>query len=257
MRATDVEPNRMIAAQTAAKAFVQDLPQDVRVGIVAFAGTASVVQPPTQNREDLIAAIDRFELQRHTAIGSGIIVSLATIFPDEDIDLERRCSATTSGRAATASARNRDRSAPGNPRRRRTSRCRRGRTRRRRSSCSPTAGGRSARPAGRGAHWRPTHGVRIFTVGFGIGQRRGRRHRRHVDLHALRRGDAEGYRRHHARRVLYASIAADLQKVYEGLNSRFVLEKKETEMTAIATAVAAIFVLLAMALSLAWYSRVG
>ena len=36
---------------------------------------------PTQNREDIVGAIDRFQLQRGTAIGSGIIVSLATIFP--------------------------------------------------------------------------------------------------------------------------------------------------------------------------------
>ena len=49
--------------------------------------TASVVQAPTQNREDIIAAIDRFQLQRGTAIGSGIIVSLATIFPDAGIDV--------------------------------------------------------------------------------------------------------------------------------------------------------------------------
>src|SRR5438132_11918206 len=88
MRATDVEPNRIVAAQTAAKAFVREQPPDVRIGIVSFAGTASVVQAPTHNRDDLVAAIDRFELQRHTAIGSGIIVSLATLFPEEGIDLE-------------------------------------------------------------------------------------------------------------------------------------------------------------------------
>src|SRR5438132_4490138 len=88
MRATDVEPNRIVAAQTAAKAFVREQPPDVRIGIVSFAGTASVVQAPTHNRDDLVAAIDRFELQRHTAIGSGIIVSLATLFPDDGIDLE-------------------------------------------------------------------------------------------------------------------------------------------------------------------------
>jgi Ca-activated chloride channel family protein len=83
MRARDVEPNR----QEAAKAFVADLPRGVRVGVVSFAGTAAVVQPPTQNREDIVAAIDRFQLQRGTAIGSGIIVSLATIFPDAGIDV--------------------------------------------------------------------------------------------------------------------------------------------------------------------------
>src|SRR5581483_6863229 len=87
MKATDVEPNRLAAAQTAAKAFVQDQPKDVRIGIVEFAGTASVAQAPTHNREDLIAAIDRFEVQRHTAIGSGIIVALATLFPDQGIEV--------------------------------------------------------------------------------------------------------------------------------------------------------------------------
>src|SRR5688572_11928652 len=87
MRATDVQPNRLAASQAAAKAFVADQPSNVRIGVVAFAGTASVVQAPTQNREDVIAAIDRFQLQRATAIGSGIIVSLATIFPDAGIDV--------------------------------------------------------------------------------------------------------------------------------------------------------------------------
>ena len=88
MRATDVEPNRLAAAQEAAKAFIQQQPPDVRLGIVSFAGTALLVQSPTHNREDVVAAIDRLELQRHTAIGSGIIVSLATLFPDDGIDLE-------------------------------------------------------------------------------------------------------------------------------------------------------------------------
>ena len=87
MRATDVEPNRLVAAQNAAKQFVSEQPENVRVGVVAFAGTATVAQAPTRNREDVIAAIDRFQLQRATAIGSGIIVSLAAIFPDQGIDV--------------------------------------------------------------------------------------------------------------------------------------------------------------------------
>ena len=87
MRATDVQPNRLAAAQTAAKAFVAEQPRHTRIGVVSFAGTASVVQAPTQSREDVVSAIDRFQLQRGTAIGSGIIVSLATIFPDAGIDV--------------------------------------------------------------------------------------------------------------------------------------------------------------------------
>src|SRR3954453_11280816 len=87
MRATDVEPNRLVAAQNAAKAFIADQPDNVRIGIVAFAGTATVAQAPTRNHDDLVAAIDRFQLQRATAIGSAILVSLATIFPNSGIDV--------------------------------------------------------------------------------------------------------------------------------------------------------------------------
>src|SRR5215475_5307002 len=88
MRATDVEPSRIEAARDAAKAFVMQQPPDVKIGIVSFAGSASVVQKPTRDRDDLVAAIDRLQLQLHTAIGSGIITSLATLFPDQGIDLE-------------------------------------------------------------------------------------------------------------------------------------------------------------------------
>src|SRR6266851_7146756 len=87
MRATDVEPNRLVAAQNAAKAFVAEQPENVRIGVVAFAGTATLAQAPTRNREEVVAAIDRFQLQRATAIGSAIIVSLATIFPDHGLEV--------------------------------------------------------------------------------------------------------------------------------------------------------------------------
>jgi Ca-activated chloride channel homolog len=87
MRATDVEPTRIAAAQAAAKAFVADQPRGTRIGVVTFAGTAALAQAPTENREDILAAIDRFQLQRATAIGSGILVSLNAIFPDAEFDL--------------------------------------------------------------------------------------------------------------------------------------------------------------------------
>jgi Ca-activated chloride channel family protein len=88
MRAEDVKPNRLVASQEAAKAFVINLPHEVRVGVVAFAGTAAVVQAPTDSREDVLKAIDRFQLQRGTATGSGIILSLATLFPDDGIEIQ-------------------------------------------------------------------------------------------------------------------------------------------------------------------------
>lgn len=87
MRAADVEPDRITAAQNAAKAFIAELPRHVRVGIVAFAGSAQLAQLPTQSREDLVKAIDSFQLQRGTATGNGIMLSLATLFPDAGIDI--------------------------------------------------------------------------------------------------------------------------------------------------------------------------
>ncbi|HRO54653.1 MAG TPA: VWA domain-containing protein, partial [Alicycliphilus sp.] len=87
MRATDVEPDRLTAAQNAAKAFIKELPRHVRVGVVAFAGTAQLAQLPTQSHDDLLKAIDSFQLQRGTATGNGIMVALATLFPDAGIDI--------------------------------------------------------------------------------------------------------------------------------------------------------------------------
>ena len=87
MRAEDVQPNRLVASQNAAKAFLAELPRHVKVGIVAFAGSAQVVQPVTLSREDLVTAIDKFQLQRATAIGSAIVVSLSELFPGQGFDI--------------------------------------------------------------------------------------------------------------------------------------------------------------------------
>src|SRR5688572_27250805 len=89
MRAADVLPNRLVAAQEAAKSFLKELPRHVKVGVVAFAGSAQVAQLPTTNRDDLVAAIDSFQLQRATATGNAIVVSLATLFPDAGIDVSQ------------------------------------------------------------------------------------------------------------------------------------------------------------------------
>ena len=88
MRAADVAPDRVSAAQEAAKAFIASLPRSVRLGIATFAGTAAMVQVPTESREDLVAAIERFELQRGTAVGRSLLVALSMLFPDDGIDVE-------------------------------------------------------------------------------------------------------------------------------------------------------------------------
>src|SRR3954466_13354181 len=88
MRADDVKPTRLAAAQAAARTFITGTPKTTRIGLVTFAGSAALVQPPTANREDLLAAIEQLQLQNATAVGSGILVSLKAIFPDQDFDVK-------------------------------------------------------------------------------------------------------------------------------------------------------------------------
>jgi len=87
MRVSDVKPTRLVAAQEAAKAFLNDLPKGIDVGLVTFAGTAQVAQRATSDRAALVAAIDAFQMQHGTAIGNAIVVSLAELFPDHGLDL--------------------------------------------------------------------------------------------------------------------------------------------------------------------------
>jgi Ca-activated chloride channel family protein len=249
MRATDVEPNRLAAAQAAAKAFIDDQPRSVKVGIVAFAGTAAVVQPPTNNREDLIAAIDRFQLQRGTAIGSGIVIALATIFPDAGIEL-----ASVGGRRES-----RELSSPQRP------------DAKDKPEWKPvppgsyssaaiillTDGQRTTGPDSlEAARFAADRGVRIYTVGVGtvggttIGFEGWSMHVK-LDEDTLKSIADITRGNYH-----YAGNAAELKRIYKDLTTRFSMEKKETEITALFAAVGALLATLAAMLSMWWYNRI-
>jgi Ca-activated chloride channel family protein len=253
MRATDVQPNRLAAAQAAARAFVADQPSTARIGVVSFAATASVVQPPTQNRDDIIAAIDRFQLQRGTAVGSGILVSLKTIFPDVEFDLR-------SWNPRGDSARDSKRGSPLTPGRDQD-----------KVTAKPVTPGSFASAAiilltdGQtttgpdpieAARMAADRGIRVYTVGIGtqageIIAAEGWSMRVRLDEETLKtianltRGE-----------YFYAGSATDLKKVYEALNTRVAMEKKETEITALVTAVAAVLALAAALLSVLWFNRI-
>ena len=53
MCSTDVDPNRLVVAQDAARTFVEDQPDGTRIGLVAFAGIAGLVVPPTTDLDRL------------------------------------------------------------------------------------------------------------------------------------------------------------------------------------------------------------
>ncbi|WP_189056448.1 VWA domain-containing protein [Longimycelium tulufanense] len=79
MKATDVQPTRLEAAQVAARSFVDDLTPGVNLGLVTFAGTATVLVSPTTDREGVRQAIDGLRLAESTATGDAIVACLNTI----------------------------------------------------------------------------------------------------------------------------------------------------------------------------------
>jgi Ca-activated chloride channel family protein len=88
MRATDLQPTRLVAAQNAAKAFIADQPRHVKIGVVGIAASAALVQSPTDNREAIATSIDRLEPQRGTALGSGLVIALDAALPQARINVE-------------------------------------------------------------------------------------------------------------------------------------------------------------------------
>lgn len=89
MEAADVAPDRLQAAQEAATTFIAGLPPTLNVGIVGFAGTASVLLPPTTDRATAARVIANLQLAESTAIGEAIFTSLDALLsvpPDENGD---------------------------------------------------------------------------------------------------------------------------------------------------------------------------
>lgn len=84
MGADDVEPTRIEAARQAARAFLEAAPDDVAVGLVLFAGTATVTVPPTPDRLPIKAALDRFALGQGTATGDALEAALRDAVGDDD-----------------------------------------------------------------------------------------------------------------------------------------------------------------------------
>jgi Ca-activated chloride channel family protein len=79
MCADDIPPTRLRAAQEAASAFIRDQPAGTQIGIVGFSSFAAILQQPTEDRDDLLSAVDSLLVGRGTAIGSGILTAIDAI----------------------------------------------------------------------------------------------------------------------------------------------------------------------------------
>jgi len=209
------------------------------------------VQPATLSREDLVVAIDKFQLQRATAIGSAIVVSLAELFPDAGIDVGALTYGRERPRGVALDKAGQDKEA--------------------KPEFVPVAPGSytsaaiilltdGQRTTGvdtlEAAKMAADRGVRVYTVGVGtvdgetIGFE-GWSMRVRLDEETLKavatRTQAEYF---------YAGTAENLKKVYETLSSRLTVVKKETEISSLLALAGAVLALLSAGLSLAWFNRI-
>jgi len=247
MRVTDVKPTRLAAAQEAAKTFLHDLPKNIDVGLVTFAASAQVAQRATMDRASLVSAIDAFQMQIGTAVGSAIVVCLAELFPDHGIELGDMIF------GPGQKARGRDDKAKGPPK-----------------EITPVAPGSYDSAAiillsdGRrttgvdtleAAKMAADRGVRIYVVGLGVvdGEAAGADGMpiyMRLDEPTLREvARMTGGEYHHA------GTAEKLRSVYQSLGSRLQVQTRETELAPVLAFVAAILSVAAASLSMHWLGR--
>jgi Ca-activated chloride channel family protein len=253
MRADDLKPTRLKAAQQAARAFIEAQPATTRIGVVAFGGTALAVQRPTTNRDELLKAIDRLEPQKGTAVGEAMLVSLQALFPKELIELR-----PTAGGGAGADAGEEAR--PLSPEAARDTAPREPMPPGSNKSAAIVLLSDGAATGGPDpvevARLAAERGVRVFTVGLGteagaVVQLEGISMRVQIDEEMLRKV-ADVTRA----RFFQAGDVEALQAIYRDVSARLVVETRETEISAGFVAAAALLALLAAGSSLFWFNRI-
>ena len=238
MSARDVEPDRLTASKRSAKALVQALPPNVRVGVVSYADDARLVQTPTLQHESVLAAIDAIQADGGTAIGEGILVSLQAVLPPRHHAIEPAPAAAMHPAAASANAK------PGWYRS---------------AAIAVLTDGRNS--AGRdpqeAAHLAALFGVKVYTVGFGTP---GGVLRDGPDSISIPVGLDEPLLQAIAQTTgadyFCATSGQELARVFEGLQSRLGLQKMELEITALFALVAAILSAVGAGVSLARTGRI-
>jgi Ca-activated chloride channel family protein len=249
MRVTDVKPTRLAAAQEAAKLFLRDLPPTIEVGLITFAGSSQVVQAATLERGPLVAAIDAFQMQRGTAIGNAIALSVAELFPDHGINV---ADMTFGGKPRGRSLD--DKAKPGL------------------KQITPVAPGSHTSSAiilltdGRrttgidtleAAKLAADRGVRIHVVGLGSADAasyaaEGMAMYLQLDESTLREVARMTGGDYHQ-----AATAEKLRSVYETLGTQMRVVKRETDLAPLLALAAALIALVAGALSMRWFGRLA
>jgi Ca-activated chloride channel homolog len=255
MRVQDVKPTRMEAAQEAAKTFLREVPANIDVALVTFAGTALVAQQATLDRPSLVTAINAIQMQYGTAIGSAIVLCLTELFPDHGINLgDMTFGPQRKARSLDEKAKQGDKgkAAP--------------------TVFAPVAPGSydaaaiillsdGRRTTGvdtlQAAKMAADRGVRIHVVGLGtpdghLASGEGFSMYLQLDEPTLREvARLTGGEYHHA------GTAEALRGVYQNLGSRMQVQTRETELTGLLALAAAVLLVAGAALSLRWFGRVA
>lgn len=250
MRITDVQPNRLVAAQEAAKSFLADLPKDVEVGLVTFAGSTQVAQRATLDRAALVAAIDGFQMQMGTAVGDAIIVSLGQLFPDQGFDLEAMTFGGRKVQGRSIDAEPRKPVAPPQPVKPGSY-----------TSASIILLSDGRRTTGidtlEAAKMAADRGVRIDVVGLGVVDGEASMPEGMPIYLRLDEPTLKEVARTTGGEYFHAGTAEKLKGVYENLGSRLQVQKRETELSALIALASAVLMVVGGALSVLWFGRIA
>jgi Ca-activated chloride channel family protein len=251
MCSTDIQPNRLEAAKAAALSFIQSQKPGTQIGVIAFAGFAELIQPPTTDQEVLQDVVESLTTGRRTAIGSGILKALDAI-AEIDKSVAPSVSGPASGVAPTPVPRGAY--APG-------------------IIVVLTDGVSNAGPLPvDAAQQAADRGVRVYTIGFGtenetipfggpqcrggdpfggggqFGGGGGGRFRRGIDEATLKQvADMTGGE------YYAATSAGELHDVFQNLPTYLITKHETTEISVVFTALGALLAALAIGLSLIWH----
>jgi len=253
MCSTDIEPNRLQAAKDAALAFIDKQERGRRIGVVAFAGFAELVQPPTEDRNLLQDAINNLAPARRTAIGSAILRSLDAI---NEIDSSVAPSDTGNLPDGAVTPVPEGQYAP-------------------HIIVLLTDGASNAGPSPISAAIQASErGIRVYTIGFGTtnpsspmncGGQFGENDQFGGGFNNPFGGGGGGFRRGIDEETLTsvaemtggkyysASSSGELNDVFQNLPTYLTVTKQETEISAFFTAFAVLLVIIAMVLSFRWH----
>lgn len=236
MAAGDIQPTRMEAAKAAARAFVQDQPVGVQVGIVAFSDSGFSVLAPTDDKDQALAAINRLSPQKGTSLANGILMSLKTIV-DNTADNATHFYSNLTPSASTPT--------PVPPGQYQSA-----------SVVLLSDGENNEQPDPLAAAKTAANmGVRVYTVGLGSAAG--------TDLHIngftvhtqLDEATLKQVAQITGATYYNATSAQDLHTIYDHLNPQLTIKPQKTEITAIFAGASAVLLLLGGLLSLLWFSR--